>query len=169
MPSGKTHDSITKKTAPLVAVSTFVASILIQPADINFIEAIFPTLIITASYIFAAFMFSGDLDLYSRQTRRWGIFKFIWKPYQSLFNHRSVFTHGILLGPVVRLIYLYMLCLPLWIAIYILKEKPLGLILDKTWLFISNPPTIFILFFIGIVLGGASHTLADLFVKDKKK
>lgn len=50
-------------------------------------------------------MFNGDLDIKSRPYNRWLLFKYIWLPYRKLFNHRSIWTHGIIIGTIVRIIY----------------------------------------------------------------
>lgn len=97
MPSGKTHDLITYTTAPLVAVGTYYVS-----------QDIKTTAFVTGSYAFAALMFSGDLDLKSRQTNRWGLLEFIWLPYRKFFSHRSTWTHGVIQGTFIRIIYLFL-------------------------------------------------------------
>lgn len=63
------------------------------------------TILGVSIYMFGGYMFSGDLDIKSREFRRWGYLKFIWIPYQKLFEHRSVFTHGFILGPIIRILY----------------------------------------------------------------
>lgn len=58
------------------------------------------------AFLFGGLMFGPDLDVPSVQVRRWGALRWIWGPYQKLFRHRSPWTHGLLLGPLVRVVYL---------------------------------------------------------------
>jgi uncharacterized metal-binding protein len=51
-------------------------------------------------------MFGPDLDVYSRQYRRWGMLRWIWIPYQRGMRHRSFWSHGPVVGTAVRILYL---------------------------------------------------------------
>lgn len=167
MPSGRVHDKITWTTTPAVAVASFLFTF-------SFVE----TAIITVAYLFAAMMFSGDLDLPSKQTNRWGPFQFIWKPYQSAFSHRSIFTHGIVLGTVIRVLYLF-----LWTwffyAIYYLVNvyviamfsvpMSMGEYPSWVWNLMWENGRVSSLLLIGLLLGSASHSLADWTVTATKK
>ena len=60
---------------------------------------------------FAAFLFGGlwlspDLDTHSNALHRWGPLGGIWWPYRRLIPHRSIWSHGPLLGTAVRLLVL---------------------------------------------------------------
>ncbi|WP_028953135.1 metal-binding protein [Synechococcus sp. CC9616] len=46
---------------------------------------------------------SPDLDTHSNALRRWGPLAFLWWPYRRLLRHRSVWSHGPLLGTIGRL------------------------------------------------------------------
>ena len=138
MPDGKTHDIITFIIAPIIAgVSYYVTK------DIK------TTGIIFSSYLFASLMFNGDLDIDSRPYNRWWLFKMIWIPYQLMFTHRSIFTHGLIIGTVVRIAYISII--PIIILYFkgdlnIIKNIDINLI---------------ILLFIGLESGAAVHTVAD--------
>ncbi len=95
MPSGHTHDAVTWFCVTPVALATWA---LTQDAV--------GTALTATTFAFAGIMFSGDLDLPSRQYHRWGRLRWLWKPYQWLVPHRSVLSHGILVGPLLRLTYL---------------------------------------------------------------
>ena len=56
-------------------------------------------------------MFGPDLDIYSVQFKRWGYFKFIWLPYQKYLRHRSFFSHGFIIGTVIRSLYFSLIIL----------------------------------------------------------
>ena len=95
MPNGKTHDRITFIITPIIAVMSYY-----------FTTDIKSTIILISTYFFASLMFNGDLDTNSRPYNRWFIFKMIWIPYQLMFEHRSIFSHGLIIGTVIRLLYL---------------------------------------------------------------
>lgn len=138
MPNGKTHDKITIITIPLIAGLVWFI--------FNEVQAV---LIITSAYTFASFMFNGDLDTVSKPYNRWWLFKVIWIPYQLMFTHRSIFTHGIIIGTVVRILYLGILP---FICLIIFHDINL---LD----YITSTICLYIL--IGLELGNTIHTLSD--------
>jgi uncharacterized metal-binding protein len=94
MPSGKTHDAITI----ILAAPTFVVAWgLTGKLTLAFLA--------TGAMLFGGFMFGPDLDIQSRQYTRWGIFRFLWFPYRVAFRHRSRWSHGIIFGTLIRIIY----------------------------------------------------------------
>src|SRR5689334_10776240 len=112
MPSGRSHDSITWFFAAPVFYATW--RLTSQWPD---------ALLASGAFVFAGLMFSGDLDTRSAQYFRWGLLRWIWKPYQWLVPHRSPLSHGMLLGPAVRLLYLSVVLLALaWGAIHALHD-----------------------------------------------
>ena len=137
MPSGKTHDKISIIGIPVI---------LSVPILINL--DYFLIIILLISYLFASFMFNGDLDIVSKPYNRWGFLKFIWIPYQTIFTHRSVFTHGIILGTVVRLLYLGSI---IFLILYFNNINPLDYVKMNT----------IIVFVVGLELGSAIHTISD--------
>jgi len=102
MPSGRLHDRITLWCLPLVAGSTFS---LTKSSDF--------TLLTTGGFLFSGLMFGPDLDIHSRHFIRWGWLRLLWIPYQKTVRHRSVWSHGLIVGTVFRLLYL-----SLWIALF---------------------------------------------------
>lgn len=138
MPNGKTHDRITYITTPVVGI---LSCILIT--DIKNI------IILMFTYFFASIMFNGDLDTNSRPYNRWWILKIIWIPYQLMFGHRSIFTHGLIIGTVIRILYLGIIPF-----IIIWFKGNLDIIT-------SINLSILILIFIGLELGSAVHTISD--------
>jgi uncharacterized metal-binding protein len=94
MPSGRTHDAVTV----ILAAPTFVAAWGLAG---NLALA----LLATGAMLFGGFMFGPDLDIQSRQYARWGIFRFLWLPYRGLFRHRSRWSHGIIFGTLIRILY----------------------------------------------------------------
>lgn len=94
MPSGKTHDVITI----LLAAPTFAGVWGLTGSPVLAVVA-------TATMLFGGLMFGPDLDIASRQYSRWGVFRFLWWPYRLVFRHRSRWSHGILFGTLIRVIY----------------------------------------------------------------
>src|ERR1043166_5581959 len=108
MPSGKTHDAITM----LLAVPTFVAAWGVT-------RSVALALVVTAATLFGGLMFGPDLDIQSRQYARWGVFRFLWLPYRSVFRHRSRWSHGIIFGTLIRVVYFAAaLTLLFWVCVY---------------------------------------------------
>jgi len=94
MPSGKTHDVITL----LLAAPTFVVGWGVTGSAALATTAV-------CAMLFGGFMFGPDLDIQSRQYTRWGVFRFIWLPYRLMFRHRSRWSHGIIFGTLIRVVY----------------------------------------------------------------
>lgn len=158
MPSGRTHDRITWVSTPLVGVVTW-----------HYTGNLPETLALAGAFLFAGLMFSGDLDLPSVQYRRWGLLRWIWKPYQWWIPHRSPLSHGILLGPLVRLVYLSAVVAVLGLgAIAAMHGQGLApapeavLASGVRAVHLGEAEWRMLAFAMGgLWVGGASHTLAD--------
>jgi len=98
MPSGRTHDSITLWGLPIVTGGTWFYT---GNAPI--------ALVVAGSYLFSGLMFGPDLDIYSHQYKRWGIFRWLWLPYRKMLRHRSIYSHGFLIGTLGRILYVMLL------------------------------------------------------------
>ncbi len=172
MPSGKTHDAVTF----LFAAPTFAAAWQLTH-DIPL------ALIVTATFIFGGLMFGPDLDTHSKQYTRWGIFCYLWYPYQVFFKHRSRWSHGLIFGTFLRIIYFMgVLTLISFFAAFVLAfyaggDLPNLMEFVKTWQNIGNfaradvGEYVFLYVFIGLWLGAASHTITDIagtFIKTGK-
>lgn len=64
------------------------------------------TLILSGGYLFSGLMFGPDLDIHSQQYKRWGVVRWIWLPYRRSMRHRAFLSHGLIVGTIVRLVYL---------------------------------------------------------------
>jgi uncharacterized metal-binding protein len=149
MPSGKVHDQIT-----IVLILPMTIMLLLVSYYVNFIPtSIIPISIIIFGYIFSSLMFNGDLDTNSKPYNRWWVFKIIWIPYQLLFKHRSIFTHGIIIGTIIRLLYVSPLVVPMIKFIF-------GLDLFEI---LTNDYFLYV--FIGLEMGNFSHTVSDKLFK----
>ncbi len=165
MPSGRTHDRITLLSLPPLVM---VAYLVTRQQDW--------LLWFSGAYLFAGFMFGPDLDIYSLQYKRWGVIRWIWLPYQSCLKHRSFFSHGLIVGTVIRVIYLFTVVLI--IAIFSVAITQLIWGFSWNWhIFAKNSLNLLknqylseiIVTFIGLELGAMSHSLSDFIVSQFKQ
>ncbi|MEW6732847.1 MAG: metal-binding protein [Acidobacteriota bacterium] len=169
MPSGKTHDLITLLLAPPTLLVAYLFT-----ADLQL------SAIATGTMLFGGLMFGPDLDIDSRPYKRWGPLRILWWPYRTFFPHRSRFTHGIILGTLVRIAYfLLVIALLLAIGLYLrelwLGGAPRGEVIllaaatrVQTLLITLDRPSLLAIF-LGLWWGAASHTIADLFITTVKQ
>lgn len=156
MPTGRTHDRITLTSLPIVGGSTLLLS-----------HSTRLTLIVCASFLFSGLMFGPDLDIYSCQYRRWGWLRWLWLPYQKMLRHRSLFSHGPVIGTIVRVLYLAIWLLLLGsiglsLAIYSRQmawDWQAGIEVAKRYL--EQYPFEGLALFVGLELGAMSHYLSD--------
>jgi uncharacterized metal-binding protein len=59
----------------------------------------------TLAFLIGGLFLSPDLDTRSRPTGRWGPLKLLWWPYRRMLRHRSLLSHGPLIGTLGRLAY----------------------------------------------------------------
>ena len=163
MPNGKTHDVITF----ILAVPTFA---LTWKVTGNWALAAWTT----SAFLFGGLMFGPDLDTHSVQQTRWWIFRFLWFPYKVAFAHRSRWSHGLIFGTIIRVIYFAgVLTIFGALAAYLFLLISGGKLLDVTeireiwqkigaWSEINVGNYALSLIFVGLWLGAASHTLTDI-------
>ena len=163
MPSGRTHDAITIVLAVPVFAGVYTYTRSFATASI-----------VTLAFIFGGLMFGPDLDTVSRQYSRWSIFRVMWYPYRSFFKHRSRFSHGLIFGALLRVIYFLgvttsavFLTAFVWAAISgssVMEANTL----TEAWRSVGNYTRTylgesFLLFtFLGLWIGAASHTFTDM-------
>jgi uncharacterized metal-binding protein len=163
MPSGKTHDAITF----ILAIPTFLLAW-------GLTGNLALSALATAAMLFGGLMFGPDLDIHSRQYTRWGVFRFLWWPYQAMFRHRSRWSHGIIFGTLIRVIYFALvLALLLAGAVYLRATLIGGAVpgfddLARAWWAIEGNVRQNIgrhavwALLAGLWWGAASHTLTDV-------
>ena len=163
MPSGKTHDAITF----FLVAPTFGATWKLT-------ESLPLALIVTAAFTFGGLMFGPDLDTHSKQYTRWSIFCYLWYPYQAFFKHRSRWSHGLIFGTLLRVVYfmgamtLLSFLVVFLITLYTGGELPNLMEFVKAWQNVGEyiradlGESIFLYVFVGLWLGAASHTLTDI-------
>lgn len=163
MPSGKTHDAVTFLfVAPTLAATWF------------FTNSIPLAVIVTFGFAFGGLMFGPDLDTVSNQYSRWSVFRILWFPYQVFFKHRSRWSHGLIFGTFLRVVYFVgVLTLAAFFCSYVYMsisggELPSLFEFTKSWQGVGDfvrgafGDNAFPALFVGLWLGAASHTLTDM-------
>jgi uncharacterized metal-binding protein len=163
MPNARTHDAITYAIIPL----TYVGAVLYWGDHV--ISAI-----ATVAMLFSGLMFGPDLDLDSKPYRRWGPLKFLWKPYQAALPHRSVLSHGPILGTIIRIVY-FLIVFSLFAAtvLYLRNRYVNGA--QTTWqaefdvikadlftIYNETDERYLLGVFGGLCVGALAHTVADI-------
>ncbi|MDJ0508381.1 MAG: metal-binding protein [Crocosphaera sp.] len=165
MPSGRTHDRITLISLPPLAMLGLI-----------FIGQGEWIVWFSGAYLFSGLMFGPDLDIYSIQYKRWGAIRWLWLPYQKCLRHRSFFSHGLIVGTVIRVVYLLTIVFIVAIFVVSILQSILGF--DWNWkTFIDNQfnlikyqyPEVAIASLMGLELGAMSHSLSDYLVSYWKK
>lgn len=172
MPSGRTHDFITCLLAVPAAAAGYALTLDLASS-----------LIIGSAFLFGGLMFGPDLDTVSRQYSRWSVFRHLWFPYRSFFKHRSRFSHGLIFGALIRVVYfmgvltiLAYIAALLWTGISSVRS-PDAADIANSWQMVGKfvrmnlGEDFFSSSFIGLWLGAASHTFTDMagsFVKTGK-
>lgn len=156
MPSGATHDRITLWTLPLV---TGVTLAITRSSEL--------TLWIAGGFLFGGLMLSPDLDLRSRPFQRWGWFRWLWIPYQKSLHHRSFLSHGLIIGTVVRVIYLLLWIGALGFLLAAIAVQFSAVAWGWTdlgqwlWTIVKEHRWSGLALFVGLELGSISHILSD--------
>ncbi|MBK9437812.1 MAG: metal-binding protein [Chloracidobacterium sp.] len=163
MPSGSKHDAITVILSVPATVITYMA-----------VGKPIAAATVGAAFLFGGLMFGPDLDTISRPYSRWSVFRIIWFPYRHFFKHRSRFSHGLLFGALFRVIYFLGVATILAYLAALIRNgiagdgmpdvaglaRAWGTIRDVIRSYLGET---FLLFaFLGLWLGAASHTLADI-------
>ena len=163
MPSGKTHDAITIALAAPVLAAAFVAT-----------GDIWLATVVTVGFLFGGLMFGPDLDTTSKQYSRWKFLKLLWFPYRNFFKHRSRWSHGLVFGTLLRVIYFVGVLTVLMFAAAYAASGLMGRELPDAFAFVREWRTVgdFIrsefgseilpAVFAGMWIGAASHTLTDI-------
>ena len=138
MASGKNHDRAILFATPIIGIIGVSYSLELG-------------VVVASAHLLGGLYLSPDLDLVSKPFKRWGVLRVLWFPYQKLIPcHRHWLSHGIIVGSVVRLLYLAALLLPLWVIFPGLQQVEWDISFGKA-----------IAFFLGIELSALNHLLLD--------
>src|SRR5436190_16313473 len=174
MPGARVHDAITVVTGVALAPIGYSALLSLGlPAD----AALRNTAILAGAHILSGIMFSPDLDIDSAIDNRWGIFCWIWRPYMWAVPHRSrLLSHGLVIAPLLRLLYFYLMVVLLLIASAWLLAR-VGIALpdlhirlgDALLGLMRDHPRETLAFLAGFITGSAAHSIADWLVTGGKR
>lgn len=165
MPNAHTHDVITVVTGvALVPLGYFSLVVQGQPAEIASVDSV----LLLGAHLLSGIMFSPDLDIDSAIDNRWGIFYWIWRPYMWLTPHRRWFSHGLILPPLLRLLYFGGVLSLISIVLAWLFAQ-IGIVIPQyhlyvaryLWALIETYPREAWIFALGFITGGAAHSIAD--------
>lgn len=165
MPSARTHDAVTLLLAAptVVAAYIFTADLAVAAAAV-------------CSFLFGGLIFGPDLDTTSKHYSRWVFLKFLWIPYRAFFRHRSRWSHGLVFGALLRVVYfLGSVTLAAFAGLATFSwlsggEMPQLLDMSRGWASIGTLAKshlgidTMLAVFVGMWLGAASHTVTDITV-----
>ena len=115
-------------------------------------------LIAAASCLAGGLWLSPDLDTRSNALRRWGALGFLWWPYRLLIPHRSLWSHGPLLGTTARLAVLLTWCLIVTMVVPALSPAVLLTTLQQL---MRQHPREFIALLVGLEGSAWIHLILD--------
>lgn len=157
MPSGVTHDRITIRILPWVVGFTYLLS---HDGEL--------TLILAGSYLFSGMMFGPDLDIYSLQYKRWGVIRGIWLPYRRFLKHRSILSHGLIIGTLLRSLYLLFIVAGISIFVVAIAQLCFGFpwnwqdfVREQVSILLKQYPLETLVLFLGLEIGAMSHSISD--------
>lgn len=176
MPNVRTHDVITIVTGGVLAPLCYFT--LLNQGQSPQVAGV-DTALLMGAHLLSGIMFSPDLDIDSKIDNRWGIFHWIWRPYMWAMPHGRWFSHGLIVPPLLRLLYFFGVILLLFVSLawalgrigivvpdYHVQAASNLLVLVRTY------PREVLVFIVGFISGSAAHTIADWLVtggKDSKK
>jgi uncharacterized metal-binding protein len=130
---------------------------------------------VSGGFLFSGLIFGPDLDLYSFHYKRWGKLRWLWRPYQKVIKHRSIWSHGPIIGTIGRILYL-----SLWLGLVGLfylgiarfagantytGQQLLGILQHS----IARNSPVYLALFCGLELGAMSHYTSDWLVSTFKR
>jgi uncharacterized metal-binding protein len=153
MPSGKTHEIINITVLMVILAGLYYFSTWQKNEMVTKYLNTYTILAFSASYLFATFFLSPDLDTKSRPYKRWKILRILWWPYRIMFKHRG-YSHNIVLGPLSIILNLVMIAVVIILITGVeVKDIPLKLA---------------VAIIVGIVLSIDVHILSDSLISKTK-
>jgi uncharacterized metal-binding protein len=130
---------------------------------------------VSGGFLVSGLIFGPDLDLYSIHYKRWGKLRWLWQPYQQALKHRSIWSHGPIIGTIGRIMYLslwvglvglFWLGISQFIGIKTYTGQQLFAICQQS---IAKNSAVYIALFCGLELGAMSHYMSDWLVSTYKR
>lgn len=114
-----------------------------------------------AAFLAGGLWLSPDLDTRSNPTRRWGPLRWLWWPYRRLLVHRSLLSHGPLIGSACRLLYLALLVLGLSALLMPLGAPSPAQLLDSAAGLWGSRRSLLVVALVGIEASAWLHLIQD--------
>jgi uncharacterized metal-binding protein len=179
----RTVEGASVPNTPTHDVITIVTGIVLVPISLaGFAQAGFAppaialqTALLVGGHLISGLLFSPDLDLQSEIDDRWGPLFWIWRPYMWLIPHRHFWSHGLVLPPILRLLYVYLIMLSgVTAGVWLLNA--LGITVTGSARQVNAAMIDFVranqretlVFIAGFITGGAAHSIADWLVTGGK-
>ena len=130
---------------------------------------------VSGGFLVSGLIFGPDLDLYSFHYKRWGKLRWLWKPYQKAIKHRSIWSHGPIVGTIGRLLYLSLWLGLVGLGYLAINQLAGGKIYTEQQLIdlgkhsIERNLSVYLARFCGLELGAMSHYLSDWLVSAFKR
>lgn len=173
MPNTPTHDFLTIASAVVLAPGLYGFFRGIEVTDAS---ALVVAAVIGVAHLVSGVLFSPDLDVDSRIHKRWGILFFVWQPYKWVIPHRHFWSHGLVLPPLLRLLYFYWCMIGLLFAVeYLLQRTGMPIptysqtVAQRIMEWVVDHPVISLSIAFGFVTGAAVHSIADWVVSGGKQ
>ena len=115
-------------------------------------------LIASFAFIAGGLWLSPDLDTQCKALQRWGIFGFLWWPYRRFIPHRSIWSHGPIIGTALR-----MMVLTSWLTLGILLIPGVsaGEVWESVQTWIQQQPLTILAFLLGLEANVWLHLIMD--------
>lgn len=144
---------------------TLVTGVILAPVSWVLLpdHSIGTALTISAAHLVSGLLFSCDLDIDSIEYERWGPLRVIWWPYKETVPHRSWLSHGLVIGPLLRLAYFSCIVYGLlWLVLRATGNALLLRELEQSFArTLREHPGETYAFLGGFILGGAAHSIPD--------
>lgn len=154
MPNIRTHDFITTVSGGIL----FPVSWILLPN-----HSLTAALTITTAHLLAGLLFSPDLDIRATNYYRWGPLRVLWWPYAKAVPHRSWISHGLVVGPLLQLLYCLIVFSSVFTALLLIvgQFEMWSQLVAGIAKIIQIYPGYVTAFLVGFVTGGASHSIPD--------
>lgn len=153
MASGKVHDWVTV----MLLAPVFAGCRWLLGWDLN--AAVW----ITLGTAIGGLLLSPDLDTRSRPFYRWGVFRFIWWPYQWAIRHRSGLSHGVVFAPFFRCLYLSAVLIVIYFGLFAYLSQDGSLLTPRAEVlgFLRRHLNDLLLLAGGVWVGSLLHVILD--------
>jgi len=163
--SGKSHDKI---NGHVLYVAIIGLCVLLTYLTAGIDNSILLVLAMSGFY-WGTYCFGPDLDTRSLPYYRWKKLRFVWKPYQKMFSHRSIWTHGWVVGDLIRIGYILIVFFPLYAVMVVVLNVNVQQTNQAIWTHILTYRLFYVSFVSGIVLASSVHIVTDHLYSARKK